>query len=171
MMDESKWETFNIDPIVRIIGDLKDFFMNEDNNVTKFEFIKSNIINSLHKFLCSPPQGNDDLIGRVMIARICVFVANFTENDSAPLERLIKVLESNVEQSLILPQTSSIQDVNFVLNDLKKFMRRTRITLRYDPDIVDKIRHVEDLEKNSFEITKVSNKKSSNKRKKLESFG
>ena len=118
LLTESERQTFEVEPITKILSDLRDFFMNKDNVITKFEFLRSGIINSLHSFICSPQEGDDNMMGRVMIARLATLVSVFSEMDSTPLERMIQTFESNIHESLLMPQISQAGDIHTIMSDL-----------------------------------------------------
>lgn len=168
-MDESKSARhFDREKTLRLFRELAEFFEGDSSStkITQYELYKSKLAHALHSFLSLPlkeeesksagtkeekaSSGNVDEYFTILSRYVCL-VEVFTENESNKLlkglistfENAIKISFSNYYQQELLAYHDGVN----LAYDLKKYSKRNKLQLMYEPNIESKIAEAEALEK------------------------
>lgn len=168
-MEESKnARHFDREKSLRLFRELADFFEGDSSStkITQYELYKSKLVHALHSFLCLPLKeeesksagtkeekvafGNSDEYLTILSRYVCL-IEVFTENESNKLlkglistfENAIKISFSNYYQQELLAYHDGVN----LAYDLKKYSKRNKLQLMYEPNIESKIAEAEAAEK------------------------
>jgi hypothetical protein len=146
---EEAEETFVSEKLEASFNDLKTLICQEELNITKFEIQWSWIVEALYRLFCVPNETQPDPeSGKVIIQRLTIFFKVMKEKSESFSKLFSNILDQSIHYNEFLQgQVSITNDVNALAHDLRKFGRRTKIQVIYDPDIEERIRRLEEEEK------------------------
>jgi hypothetical protein len=166
--EESKnARNFNKDKTIDLFNQLAEFFKvhNNGNKITQYELYKSNLIHSLHNFLSLPlieeeskqskdtMSSNIDEYNTILCRYLCLIDSFCEENNPKALKILMSTLENTMKISFSNYYSQELLAYHDGLNlayDLKKYSKRNKLQLVYEPNILKKIEEQEVAEKGQY---------------------
>lgn len=162
-------EHFDRERTTALFNELAEFFKEDNHNtkITQYELYKSRIVHSLYSFL-TLPEGkheetkledrsgeaeNSEVLDQYLtiLARYTCFINAFHDSGSLKLLKdLMATFENTVKISFMSYYNNELMAYHDGINlayDLKKYSKRNKLQLTYDPQIEKRIKEAELIEK------------------------
>lgn len=157
---------FDHEKTIKLFKELSHFFKEDTNSkITQYELYKSQLIHSLHNFLSLPlkeeeSKGGEDKKNQssqpteeylTILSRYVCLLDTFTDHgNSKALKSLMSTFENTVKISFnnyFQQELLAYHDGVNLAYDLKKYSKRNKLQLVYEPNIERKIKEQEAAEK------------------------
>ena len=159
---------FNREKTMALFTELAEFFKEDTHNtkITQYELYKSRLVHSLHWFLTLPAKQEEtkssDISNDIdhqetlneyltILARYACLINAFHDSGSLKLLKdLMTTFENTMKISFMTYYSNELMAYHDGVNlayDLKKYSKRNKLQLTYDPQIDKRIREAELIEK------------------------